>query len=73
MEECDSGTYICFLKSHDNVTEHTVSINVDKKEIYDCEEKGVLPMTMQNLDRCCGGSKRVKNFHLCVMLLSRNK
>ena len=73
MEQCESGIYICFLKSHDNVTEHTIAISVDRNEIYDCEEKGVLNMTMENLHRCCGGSKRVKNFLLCVMLVRRKE
>ena len=71
MEECTTGIYICFLKSHDNVTEHCIGINVDKREIYDCEEEGVLDLSIKNINRCCGGSKEIKNFHLCVMLKNR--
>ena len=35
-------------------THHTISINVEKKEIYDCSESGVLALIIENLHVCCG-------------------
>ena len=58
---------LSILTSQDNTTQHTIAINVKKKEIHDCEEKGVLSLTM-DIDRFCGFNIKIKKFHLWVML-----
>ena len=35
-------------------THHAISINVEKKEIYDCAKSGVLALNIDNLHVCCG-------------------
>lgn len=73
LNECTSGIFVCFLKARDGHCEHTITINRERLEIYDCEEEGVLKLNMENLHRCCGGNKCLQSFHMCVLLTEKKE
>ena len=70
LEESKQGIFICLLCPTDKIIEHTVTINVEKKEIYDCEEDGVMKLTRESLDRCCGKGKTFLRFENVYQLIN---
>ena len=62
------GLFVCLLCPTDCCCEHTVVIDVKKKEIYDCEENFVLELTQNNLNRCCGRNKTFLRFEMCYLI-----
>jgi len=45
---------------------HVVGINVAKRLIYDCQENSALPLSLDNLSRCCGRNRTFACFyHYC--------
>ena len=48
------GILVAMLQDKVGNGSHTVGINLEKKLIYDCQEKFVLKFTLENLSVCCG-------------------
>ena len=45
---------------------HAVGINIEKRMIYDCQEKNALPLSLKNLSYCCGPNRTISHFyHYC--------
>ena len=53
MQGKETGLLVIKLKDTCGNCCHTVGINVEKKMIYDCQEKNALPLSLNNLSHCC--------------------
>ena len=41
---------------------HVVGINIEKRMIYDCQEKNLLPLSLKTLSYCCGPNRHFPTF-----------
>ena len=51
---------------------HVVGINVAKRLIYDCQENSALPLSLDNLSRCCGRNRTFACFYHCFEIRRNN-
>ena len=49
-----TGLIVAMLIDNNGTSTHTVGINLDKGLIYDCKEKYVMELSIDNLSVCCG-------------------
>ena len=49
-----SGLIVAMLIDKNNNSTHAVDINLDKRLIYDCKEKYVMELSINNLSVYCG-------------------
>ena len=51
---------------------HTVGLNLQKREIYDCMENYVMRLTRDNLSYCCGPDKEIKGIEVLAEMIVIN-
>ena len=62
LEMKSSGLLVAILVDTNGNSTHTIGINLEKKRVYDCQEKHILPLSVANLSICCGPNKTFNNF-----------
>ena len=69
-------TVLLLVQLEDTVgnNSHVVGINVAKRLIYDCQENSALPLSLDNLSRCCGVNRTFARFyHYCEICRNNHK
>ena len=62
------GMSVAMLNDKGGNASHTIGINLEKQLIYDCQEKFVLKLTVDNLSVCCGPAMVFEKFYLVAEL-----
>ena len=74
FKENTYGIYVCQLITRTGEDTHVIGIDTTNNKIYDCLERYVLDLTMDNLDHCCGpyqgGLSKIKR---CYQIISMQK
>ena len=74
LDPTTTGQYICQLCTKAGSESHVIGIDCDDKRIYDCMEKYVFHLTLENIDYCCGPNENgIKKFIRCLEIVRTQK
>ena len=72
LKHGSQGFYVAVLEDEAGFKTHTVGLNLQKGEIYDCMEDYVMRLTRQNLGYCCGPGKKIKGIEVLAEMIIIN-
>ena len=72
LEQGCQGIFVALLENNAGFKTHTVGLNLQKREIYDCIENYVMRLTRENLGYCCGPNKQIKGIEVLAEMIVIN-